>query len=212
MPRTGTIPAERTVVRYANRKLYDRHDRRYITLDALSELAARGADLTIRELSASGRDISSQVLGAALVETLKRRTNTLPKRILQRIIAIALASAGRREALPAVPDAAARIGREAERIAGDLITRGRLGLEDAAALRTAIVAAAGRAVHDAQHSVERRLGELVASSEKEFGVMPSLTTLKERLATLETSLPGAARPRAGRKQVARRKLSHSKTK
>ncbi len=209
MPRKGSIPAERIVVRYANRKLYDLHERRYVTLEALSELAARGADLTIRERSSSGRDISSQVLGAALVETLKRRTNTLPKRILQRIITLALASAGRAEALPALPDAAARVGREAERIAGDLITRGRLGLEDAAALRVAIVAAAGRAVHDAQHSVERRLGELVASSEKEFGVMPSLTTLKERLATLETSLP-AAKARRGRKRVPRKKQSHPK--
>ena len=178
--------ADRELVRYSNRKLYDLLDRRYVTLEELSALVANGADVAIREQK-TGKDISSVVLGQALVDTLKRRTSSLPKRILQRIITLA-ATAHDTPARP-VPDAAARVKKEAERIASDLISRGRLGLEDAAALRSSIVEAASRAVSDAQRSVERRLGDLVASSEREFGVTPSLTTLKERLVTLESSLP-----------------------
>jgi hypothetical protein len=186
-------PAEREVVRYANRKLYDLGERRYVTLEELGAMVAGGADVTVRE-QRTGKDISSLVLGQALVDTLKRRTSTLPKRILQRIITLA---ASAHESPRPGPDAAARVAKEAERIAADLIARGRLGLEDAAALRASIVDAASRAVSDAQRSVERRLGDLLARSEREFGVTPSLTTLKERLVTLETSLDRPRRRPAG---------------
>ncbi len=196
----GKAPSPRPIVRYANRKLYDAAARRYLTLEELSGLVAAGAEVTVTDKN-TGRDITAVVLGQALVETLKRRTTSLPTRILQRIIT--LASSGReiRERL-AGPDTTARVKNEAERIASELIARGRLGLEDAAALRSSIIEAASQAVAETQRSIEKRLSDLVTSSEREFGVTPSLSRLKERLVTLDARLPY---PRAKHSERGRRR-------
>lgn len=204
---TGSATSERIVVRYSNRKLYDTHDRRYVTLDELRAVVAAGTDVTVRDKK-TGRDISSLVLGQVLVDTLKRRTASLPKRILQRIITLAVSGTVLVRA-QAPTDGAATIRREAERIAAELISKGRLGLEDAAALRASIVSAASRAAAEAQRSIERRLGDLVASSEREHGVTPSLTALKDQLLTLESSLPHSPRRATRSARVATNKSHRS---
>jgi polyhydroxyalkanoate synthesis repressor PhaR len=197
------------VVRYGNRKLYDTHARRYVTLDELGRLIGSGLDVLVRDQKTS-QDITTVVLGQVLVDTLRRRTTTIPQRILWRLIRIA--ASGDESPPPPAPDATLALRHEAERIASEFISRGRLGLEDAVALRQAIVQSASKIVGDAQRAVERRLNELVALSEREFGVSPSLTNLKERLLALETTLPfsrPAAMPRRRRPSRTRKPRRHS---
>lgn len=198
-----SAPTNREIVRYGNRKLYDLRDRKYVTLEELARSVSAGDEISVRDQK-TGEDLTMVVMGQILVDTLRRRTTSLPQRILPRLIRIASAT---EEAPPAPPDVPSRLRDEAERIAADLIHRGRLGLEDAAALRQSIVQSASRAVADAQGSIERRLHELVEMSEREFGVTPSLTRLKERLLAFETHLPSSAakKPRGASRRRGRTK-------
>jgi polyhydroxyalkanoate synthesis repressor PhaR len=62
----------RRIIKYSNRRLYDAAQARTITLLELSDLVARGEDITV-ERKGSGEDITAMTLLQTVLEHLKRR-------------------------------------------------------------------------------------------------------------------------------------------
>jgi len=75
----------RTVKRYANRKLYDLADRRYITLGGLAVLIQGGEDVEVVD-NDTGQDISTQILAQVILEREKARLSDLPKALFLGLI------------------------------------------------------------------------------------------------------------------------------
>ena len=195
-------PATRVITRYDNRKLYDSAARRYVTLEDLAALLKTGVEIQVLD-QRSGDDLTTLVLAQIVLERVKQRTADVPRQVLARLIRL---DTPRRPAPAAVPgpDVATRAREEAERIAGGLIARGRLTLEEALALRQDIAQSVQAVASDVQQGLEQRLQRLLHWGEA--AARPSFEALKERLLAFETSLgeepnptPRPGRRRGGRK-------------
>jgi polyhydroxyalkanoate synthesis repressor PhaR len=185
---------ERLIKRYENRKLYDTATRAYVTLDELARLIAEGHEIRVVDQK-SHEDLTSIVLAQVILEGLKQRSAAVPRQVLARLIRLGVRPsqrAGGRDPLSRARD-------EAERIANRLIARGRLSLEEALALRQEITQSLQRVVSDTQRNLEDHFHSLLDSSEREGGVSPALSALRERLLTLETYI-GRARPPTARER------------
>ena len=194
------VDAEKVITRYDNRKLYDPEARRYVTLGELGRLVVEGAELKVVDQK-TGEDLTTLVLAQVILEGIKEKTASIPRQVLARLVRFGLRNAF--ADWPRPQEFAGRARREAERIAQGLISRGRLTLEEALALRQEITGTVQRLVTEAQHGLEGRLRGLLDRSEKEAGVHPALMSLKERLLSFETYLgepqpAPATRRRAGR--------------
>jgi polyhydroxyalkanoate synthesis repressor PhaR len=60
----------RVVKKYANRKLYDTVDKKYVTMDALAELIKNGEEITVID-NKSGKDITTSVISQLLAREKK---------------------------------------------------------------------------------------------------------------------------------------------
>jgi polyhydroxyalkanoate synthesis repressor PhaR len=194
-------PGERLVRRYDNRKLYDVHARRYVTLDGLARLVADGTDVRVVEQK-TGEDITTLVLAQVVLEGIRQRTARIPHEVLARLIRLGNGSAGGFSEWVDAQDAAARTRKEAERIVSGLVARGRLSLDEALALRQEIATSAQRMVAEAQTSLQARFRRLIEGTGE--GVTPALQALKDRLTAFDTLLEPRARPARGRKPRARK--------
>jgi polyhydroxyalkanoate synthesis repressor PhaR len=202
----ATLRGERTIRRYDNRKLYDAEARRYVTLDELSRLIGGGTEVRVVE-QRTGEDITTVVLAQVVLEGIKQRTATIPHQVLSRLIRLGSGKAGAFTEWLDPQDAANRARHEAERIVSGLVTRGRLTLDEALALRQDIAGSAQRLVAEAQAGVQARLRRLL-ETDKAGPVTPALQALKERLSTFEDVL---APPRAAaRRRRARARKSSKK--
>lgn len=194
------------IKRYLNRKLYDPAARRYVTLDDLGARIARGEELQVQDQK-TGEDLTNLVLAQVLLEGVKDKANRVPRQVLTRLVRL---SAAKPDAAPP-PPLATRAREEAERIVSGLVSRSRLSLEEALALRQEITRSLHQTVADAQAGLEHALHGLLERSEKEGGITPSLQALKEKLMTLETYLEVPDRrvrkepTTAGRGKMRRRK-------
>jgi polyhydroxyalkanoate synthesis repressor PhaR len=154
----GDERGRRLIKRYANRKLYDLAERRYVTLDELQSLVARGVDVAVED-QRTGEDVTSLTLAQILLEGQRQRTALIPKAILVQLVRLTAASpASATEAAPG----AHRARDEAERIVRDLLGRGRLTLEEAMALRHEIVSSWSDLLSEAQAGLEAGLGRLLS--------------------------------------------------
>ena len=68
----------RLIKRYANRKLYDTHDKRYVTLEQIAQLVRDGEDIKVID-NESTKDLTSVTLSQILVEQERKREGGLPK-------------------------------------------------------------------------------------------------------------------------------------
>jgi len=92
----------RRIIKYSNRRLYDAAQARTITLIELSDLVARGEDVTV-ERKGSGEDITAVTLLQSVLERLKRSpVESVAPAVLERLLAAArsaLLPAGELESL-----------------------------------------------------------------------------------------------------------------
>jgi polyhydroxyalkanoate synthesis repressor PhaR len=203
MKSAAATPAERTVRRYENRKLYDVQARRYVTLDDLTRLVGGGTEVRVVD-QRTGEDITTLVLAQVVLEGIKRRTATIPHQVLSRLIRLASGKAGGFSEWLDPQEASARARHEAERIVSGLVARGRLTLDEALALRQEIAGSAQRLAAEAQAAVQARLRRLL-ESEKGQGVSPALQALKDRLSTFEALLAPPRAPARRRSTRVRKK-------
>lgn len=196
---TETATAPTLIKRYANRKLYDAAAGGYVTLEELARRVGAGEDVHVIDQK-TGDDLTAAVLAQALLEGIRQRSARIPAQVLARLLRMGTASAGR-WAESAPQQAAARAREEAERIVSDLVSRGRLTLDEALSLRQEIAGSVQRIVGETQRRLEERLHGLLERGERD-GVGPSLRALRERLMTFESYLeeaPAASRRRGGEK-------------
>jgi polyhydroxyalkanoate synthesis repressor PhaR len=183
----------RLVKRYENRKLYDSQARRYVTIEKLAEMVAGGQDLHVVDQK-SGDDITSVVLAQVVLEGLKQRTARIPRQVLSRLVRLGFAPRRGSSHEPSPARLAEQARAEAERIATGLLSRGRLSIEEALALRRDITQAVQRIVTETQNGLEARIRGLIELSESEAGLTPSLETLRQRLLTFESQLEPRVEP------------------
>jgi len=77
--------APRVIKRYANRKLYDTQESRYVTLEQISEMIRRGDEVRIVD-NATKEDLTSVTLAQIIFEEEKRQRSFLPLSLLRKII------------------------------------------------------------------------------------------------------------------------------
>lgn len=193
MRRKAAAPRERLIRRYGNRKLYDPAARRYVTAADLARMVGRGEDVRV-ESQATGEDVTTVVLAQVVLEALKKRTARIPREVLARLIRLGRGRGDAGGLWDAPRGAAAGARQEAERIVSGLLSRGRLNLDEALALRHEIAQSAQRLVGEAQQAVEARVRALIERTEGE-GAAASLRALKERLLVFEAYLEKPARRR-----------------
>ena len=200
-------PAEprgpRQITRYENRKLYDVEGRTYVTLEQLRGRVVAGEDLEVIDQK-TGEDLTTLTLAQVLLEGLRGTTARIPRQILAHLIRLAFGSHLPEGAGGRPQDAAARARQEAERIAGGLLAKGRLTLDEAAAFRHEL----GRSVHhivdEAQAATLNRLRGLFVPGPEE--PRTALLGLDQRLDDLARKVEGRPRhkPRRTRTAATRR--------
>ncbi len=168
----------RTIKRYGNRKLYDPAARRYVTLQQLGRLVARGEDLRVLD-QRNGDDLTNLTLAQALLESVRQGASRIPRQVLTRLIRIADGPATGWGEWPEPEEAAGRARLETERLVSRLLGTGRLSLDDAVALRADLAELVHRLVSDAQAGVEARLRGLLSRGEE--AAERSLGALRGRL-------------------------------
>jgi polyhydroxyalkanoate synthesis repressor PhaR len=80
-----TDATPRVIKRYANRKLYDTRDSRYVTLDQISEMIRLGEDVKVVDNSTKA-DLTSVTLAQIIFEEEKRKRSFLPLSALRKIV------------------------------------------------------------------------------------------------------------------------------
>ena len=75
----------RIIKRYANRKLYDTKESRYVTLDQIAEMIRRGEDVKVVDNN-SKEDLTSVTLAQIIFEEEKKQHSFLPLAALRNII------------------------------------------------------------------------------------------------------------------------------
>ncbi len=151
---------QRVITRHSNRKLYDSTAKRYVALSDIVDLVVAGDSVRIVE-HPSGGDATARILAQALVDLIKRRAESIPAGLLETLVRLA---GGAR--LPVAPvkapikDLAARARQEAEAIATGLVSRGRLGIEEALNLRKEVEDAIHSGVEAAEAATRRQMAAL----------------------------------------------------
>jgi polyhydroxyalkanoate synthesis repressor PhaR len=74
----------RVIKRYSNRKLYDTHDSRYVTLEQLAELVRQGEEIRVVDKT-TDKDLTSATLAQIIFEEEKKAPK-LPVERLRQII------------------------------------------------------------------------------------------------------------------------------
>jgi polyhydroxyalkanoate synthesis repressor PhaR len=161
-------PPVRTIRRYGNRKLYDPVTRRYVTLEDVARAVAEGHEVEVVDQK-TGEDLTSLTLAQVLLEGVKRGASRIPRQVLTRLVRLAAGPASAWGTWPEPQDAAGRARHEAERIVSRVLSRGRLGLDDAVLLRQELGQMVHRLVGEAQSGVESRLRALLERGEDVAG-------------------------------------------
>ena len=189
--------AVRVIRRYGNRKLYDPGTGRYVTLDDVAKVVAGGEEVQVLDRK-TGEDLTSPTLAQVLLESVKHGASRIPRPVLVRLIRLSAGPPAAWGDWPEPNDAAGRARLEAERIVSRVLGRGRIGLDDAVALRRDLGQMVHRLVTEAQAGVESRLRALLERGEGVAG--RSLEALRGRIEAYmeKPSPPRPAAASAGR--------------
>jgi len=163
----ATSSDRRVVKRYANRKLYDTKDSRYVTLPQIAELIRAGEDVRIID-NATKEDKTDVTLALIISEELKGRPHAVPVTALQQLIR----SRGK---LVLRPTQSEVLGRPANQIG--VGSKGEAELSDGTA-----PPAAGNAW---QQAVDERIRAALSDATGLRDLREQLRSLKDRLARLE---------------------------
>jgi len=78
-------PGQVIIKKYSNRRLYDSTNKRYVTLEDISELIREGSEVKVID-SQSGADISKVILIQVILESEKNKEDILPVSFLHMLI------------------------------------------------------------------------------------------------------------------------------
>jgi len=195
---------QRVIRRYANRKLYDATESRYVTLQDVEALVHRGVEVCVVD-NRTGEDVTQTALAQILCDAGRRRD---PRYSLTNILAIfrrpeleervrdflRRRSEDRPKAAapsepPAAPGTPNPGGEEPEHSARDVLS------------------SLGRGLEEFQRRVDERIRQIVNDREPLRRLNSEVRALAERLAVVERSL-GQARP--GAREMGKRRRAKKK--
>jgi len=170
---------ERVIKRYANRKLYDAAESRYVTLQDVEALVQSGVEVRVID-NRTGEDVTQTTLAQILCDAGRRRDPRYP---LDNILAIF-----RR------PDLEEKVR--------DLLRRGGERKETAEQAIREVLMAPQRAVEDFQRRIDERINQLLRDLVPLRKLETEVRNLADRVAALEAKEPATgakSRDSGGRK-------------
>lgn len=174
------MAGSRTVKRYANRKLYDTADKRYVTLDQIATLIREGEEIKVID-NESGEDLTSVTLSQILVEQEKKREGGLPKTFLNELVKSSTTLFDYLRKTLGSWLSAAHISEEAiEKNIDELVKKGQLSLEEGRRLKRDIVDRTREYLDRIDQTIEARVAE--AMKKLSIPTKADLDALRDRLA------------------------------
>ena len=73
------------IKKYANRKMYDTHDKRYVTMEELSELIKQGEEVMVID-NRTGEDISTAIISQLIGRDNKEKDKTVSSQLLMQLL------------------------------------------------------------------------------------------------------------------------------
>lgn len=174
-----------TIKRYPNRKFYDTEEKRYITLEDITDRIREGREVQVID-NASGEDITTVVLTQIISEQEKKQTGFVPRSVLTGLVQAGGLTMGRmRSALANPLELLKQIDVEIENRIETLINRGELAEDEARRWREKLIAQ-NLSISNANEIDEEAIQSLL----DERGVPSSkdLQTLSQQLEDLMTKL------------------------
>jgi polyhydroxyalkanoate synthesis repressor PhaR len=173
----------RIVKRYANRKLYDTEEKRYVTLDQVATLIREGAEIKVVD-NESGEDLTSVTLSQILVEQEKKREGGgLPKTFLNELVKSSSTVFDYLRRTVTSWLQAANISEEAiEKNIDDLVKKGQLTLDEGARLKRDIVERTREYLKRIDETIEARVGEML--KRLSIPTKGDLDHVRERMASI----------------------------
>lgn len=174
-----------TIKRYPNRKFYDTEQKRYITLDDISERIREGREVQVID-QGTGEEITSVILTQIILEREKEQSGFIPRSILTGLVQAGGYTVSRmREALANPRDLLKQIDQEIENRIDHLIKKGELAEEEARLWRDKLLPQEGQSNQSImlnEEALKRLLDERGVPTKSE------LETLSEQIEDLMRSL------------------------
>lgn len=168
----------RTIKRYTNRKLYDKQESRYVTLEEIARLVRAGEDIQVID-NETEEDLTSVTFAQIILEEEKRKQNLLSVPFLRKLI---------RTGEARVQDISDRASRSIEAI-GDFT--GKAGER----VREAVVGAPSRAIEESLSRLDelfalpqKRLAQLGDAAREQIDRIRGNPTVQRELERIASSL------------------------
>ncbi len=144
------------IKRYNNRKLYDTHAKRYVTLFDLADMIRRGDDITVLD-HADGQDITSQIQAQIIFEQERQAGSGLPNTVLTHLIQASNQTIKQLRTTLLPLDLTARIDSEIEQRMNVLIERGEISAKQGNAILEKLLSVKPAARTPDELKIERAL-------------------------------------------------------
>lgn len=180
-----------TIKRYPNRKFYDTEEKRYITLEDITDRIREGREVQVID-NASGEDITTVVLTQIISEQEKKQTGFVPRSVLTGLVQAGGLTMGRmRSALANPLELLKQIDVEIEDRIETLINRGELAEDEARRWREKLIAqdlSTSNANEIDEEAIQSLLDERGVPSSKDLqSLSQQLEDLMNKLDDLETN-------------------------
>lgn len=187
------------IKRYNNRKLYDTHAKRYVTLFDLADMIRRGDDITVLD-HANGEDITSQIQAQIIFEEQRQERGGLPIHVLTNMIQASNQTIKQLRTSFLTPDKDALMDSEIERRVQALVERGDLSAKQGKQVLEKLLSVPPAPRAPGQLKLERALEKRGTPSQTEI---QQLSEQLETLAREVERLGGKkAKPKATKKTAA----------
>lgn len=179
-----------TIKRYPNRKFYDTEEKRYITLEDISDRIRGGREVQVID-QRSGEEITSVVLSQIILEQEKKRSGFVPRSVLTGLVQAGGFTMGRmRRALANPLDVLKQIDEEIAQRIDLLIKRGELAEEEGHLWREKLLKNLSEKDTSSldESKIQRLLDERGVPSSSDLELLSQqLEELMEKLEDLETT-------------------------
>ncbi len=181
------------IKRYNNRKLYDTHAKRYVTLFDLADMIRRGDDVIVLD-HVDGQDITSQIQAQIIFEQERQTRNSLPNTVLTNLIQASNQTLKQLRTTLLPLDRAAQLDSEIERRMQLLIERGEIGAKQGNQILEKLLAVHPTTRSTAELKIERALEKRGTPTRSE------MQALSEQISLLSRELKNLDLPETKRKR------------
>jgi polyhydroxyalkanoate synthesis repressor PhaR len=169
----------RVIKRYGNRKLYDTHESRYVTLDDIAAYVKAGEELRVVD-NDSGDDLTAVTFAQIILEEERKQNGLLPLPVLRKIIAHggeALQDLATRfdKSMEAIGSMSEKAGRRVQELVGG----GRPGK-----LIDELVSSS----HKRLEALQKEIDDQVKKSVDRFASLPAIQAIQKEIVRIEKSI------------------------